>query len=686
MFDTYLAMHTSTNYPKLLQSLDLGFTTLKNRVLMGSMHTMLEDIEGGIPRLAAFYAERAKGQVGLIVTGGVAPNKQGLALPVGHPLDNEAEAEKHKEVTDAVHAAGGKICMQILHVGRYGYTPENVSASNTKAPISPFPARELSNKEVEQTINDYVHCAKMAQLANYDGVEVMGSEGYLINQFIAKKTNLRTDEWGGAYENRIKFPIEIIRRTRQAVGENFIIIYRLSMLDLVEGGSTWEEVVQLAKEIEAAGATIINTGIGWHESRVPTIGTVVPKAGFAWVTKKMMGEVSIPLITTNRINMPDVAEQVLQDGCADMVSMARPFLADPELVLKSIEGRSEEINTCIACNQACLDHTFTMQVSSCIVNPRACHETILIHQPTQHKKKIAVVGAGPAGLEAATVAAKRGHSVVLYEEKHEIGGQFNMAKVIPGKEEYSHTIRYYDHMLKKYGVEVHLNTKADEALLISKRYDEIILATGVTPRTLDMEGIDHPKVLNYVDVLYKNKNVGNKVAIIGAGGIGFDMAEYLAHDMNHESVSLNTENYMKEWGVDMNYSKGGALAEAPLPLSSPRKIYLLKRSKGKHGKNLGKTTGWIHRSSLAMKEVKMLADVSYEKVDDLGLHIKVGEDQQILDVEHVVVCAGQVSLKKLESKLTSAGQNVHLIGGANIAAQLDAKMAIKEASELAAKL
>ena len=679
-------MSTTSRYPKLLEPLDLGFTTLKNRVLMGSMHTMLEDIDGGIPRLAAFYAERARGQVGLIVTGGVAPSKQGLAIPVGHPLDNEEEAEKHKQVTAAVHAEGGKICMQILHVGRYGYTPENVSASNTKAPISPFPARELSADEVEQTINDYVHCAKMAQLANYDGVEVMGSEGYLINQFIAKKTNLRTDQWGGSYENRIKFPIEIIKRTRAAVGDNFIIIYRLSMLDLVEGGSTWEEVVQLAKAIEAAGATIINTGIGWHESRVPTIGTIVPKAGFAWVTKKMMGEVNIPLITTNRINMPDVAEQVLEEGCADMVSMARPFLADPELVLKSIEGRPEEINTCIACNQACLDHTFTMQVSSCIVNPRACHETLLLHPPTDAPKKIAVVGAGPAGLEAATVAAKRGHQVVLFEEKHEIGGQFNMAKVIPGKEEYSQTIRYYDAMLKKYAVELRLNTRAEVEDLVTENFDEIILATGVTPRRLEMDGIDHPKVLDYVDVLYHKKAVGDKVAIIGAGGIGFDMAEYLAHDMTHESISLNTENYMKEWGVDMQYNKGGALAEAPQPLASPREIYLLKRSKGKHGKNLGKTTGWIHRSSLAMKDVKMLADVNYEKVDDQGLHIRMGKTAEILDVDHVVVCAGQVSLKELEADLLAAKQKVHLIGGANIAAQLDAKMAIKEASELAAKL
>ena len=679
-------MKASTSYPKLLAPLDLGFTTIKNRVLMGSMHTMLEDIEGGIPRLAAFYAERARGQVGLIVTGGVAPNKQGLAIPIGHPLDNQEEAEKHKIITKAVHDEGGKICMQILHVGRYGFSPDNVSASNTKAPITPFPARELTEEEIEQTIEDYVNCAKWAQFANYDGVEVMGSEGYLINQFIAKKTNLRTDAWGGSYENRIKFPLEIIRRTRAAVGENFILIYRLSMLDLVEGGSTWEEVVQLAKAIEEAGATIINTGIGWHESRVPTIGTVVPKAGFAWVTKKMMGEVSIPLITTNRINMPDVAEEVLESGAADMVSMARPFLADPDLVLKSIENRPEEINTCIACNQACLDHTFTMQISSCIVNPRACHETLLNHLPTHTPKKIAVVGAGPAGLEAATVAAKRGHQVVLFEEKNELGGQFNMAKAIPGKEEYGQTIRYYGSMLKKHQVDVRLNTRAEADDLVKEGFDEIILASGVTPRQLDIEGIDHPKVLNYVDVLYHKKPVGKRVAIVGSGGIGFDMAEFLAHDMAHDPVSLNTEDYMKEWGVDMEYKKGGALATAPQPLASPREIHLLKRSKGKHGKNLGKTTGWIHRASLSMKQVNMLADVNYHKIDDQGLHISVGDQPQLLEVDHVVVCAGQVSLRELQEKLEAHNQSVHLVGGANIAKQLDAKMAIKEASELASKI
>jgi 2,4-dienoyl-CoA reductase (NADPH2) len=675
-----------TNYPNLLKPLDLGFTTLKNRVLMGSMHTMLEDIPGGHERLAEFYRERAKGQVGLIVTGGMAPSKNALALPFGEAFDNIEEADKHKIVTQAVHEEGGKICMQILHVGRYGYTDANVSASDSKAPISPFPARGLTSEEVEQTIEDYVNCAKLAQYANYDGVEIMGSEGYLINQFLVTKVNKRTDEWGGSYENRMRFPLEIIRRTRAAVGENFILIYRLSMLDLVEGGSTWEEVVTLAKEVEKAGATIINTGIGWHEARIPTIGTIVPKGGFAWVTKKMMGEVKIPLITTNRINMPDVAEKILAEGNADMVSMARPFLADPELVIKAIEGRSEEINTCIACNQACLDHTFTMQICSCIVNPRACHETELNFLPTKNKKKIAVVGAGPAGLEAATKLAERGHKVHLFESQKEIGGQFNMAKVIPGKEEYAQTIRYYDVMLKKYKVNLTLNTKATVESLGNGNFDEIILATGVTPRSIDMPGADHPKVLNYADVLYRKIPVGKSVAIIGAGGIGFDMAEYLAHDMAHESVSLNVENYMKEWGVDMNHTRGGSLAEAANPLPSPREIYLLKRSPGKHGKGLGKTTGWIHRSSLALKKVNMLAGVTYEKVDDEGFHITVNGEPQLLEVDNVIVCAGQVSLKAMFDDLKAAGKNVHLIGGAHIVAQLDAKMAIKEAAELAASL
>ena len=673
-------------YEKLLSPLDLGFTKLKNRVLMGSMHTMLEEVENGYERMAAFYGERARGQVGLIVTGGIAPNKQGLALPVGHPLNNEEEAIKHRVVTDAVHKEGGKICMQILHVGRYGYTPQNVSASDTKAPISPFPARALTGEEVEQTIEDYAHCAKMAQVGGYDGVEIMGSEGYLINQFIVKKTNLRTDGWGGSYENRIKFPIEIVRRTRERVGENFIIIYRLSMLDLVDGGSTWEEVVQLAKEIEKAGATIINTGIGWHEARVPTIGTIVPKGGFAWVTKRMMGEVNIPLVATNRINMPDVAEKILQDDCSDMVSMARPFLADADWVLKAMEKRSNEINTCIACNQACLDHTFTMQVCSCIVNTRACHETELNYPPAKVKKKLAVVGAGPAGLAAATIAAERGHQVDLFEAEKEIGGQFNMAKVIPGKEEYAQTIRYYGEMIKKHKVNLHLNHKVTAKELEAGKYDEIIIATGVLPRKLHFEGIDHPKVLDYADVLYRNKPVGKSVAIIGAGGIGFDMAEYLSHDMEHESPTMNVEAYMKEWGVDMNYTRGGSLAEAPKPLASPREVYLLKRSKGKHGKKLGKTTGWIHRSSLAMKEVKMLQQVTYEKIDDAGLHITVAGEAQVLPVETVVVCAGQESLPDLYESLFASGQKLHIIGGAHNAKELDAKRAIKEASYLVAEI
>ncbi len=672
-------------YDKLLSPLDLGFTTLKNRVLMGSMHTMLEEVPGGMERLAEFYAERARGEVGLIVTGGIAPNMEGNALPIGHPMNSKKTADTHKVVTKAVHDAGGKICMQVLHVGRYGYSEKNVSASDTKAPISPFPARALTGEEVEQTIKDYVKAAELAQYANYDGVEIMGSEGYLINQFIVTKTNRRRDEWGGSYENRIKFPLEIVRRTREAVGKNFIIIYRLSMLDLVEGGSTWEEVVHLAKEIEKAGATIINTGIGWHESRVPTIGTVVPRGGFAWVTKQMMGEVNIPLITTNRINMPDVAEKILQDGAADMVSMARPFLADSQLVLKAMENKAEEINTCIACNQACLDHTFTMQVSTCIVNPRACHETELNYLPTENKKKVAVIGAGPAGLAFSTIAAERGHNVDLYEASAELGGQFNMAKVIPGKEEYAETIRYYDTMLKKHGVNVKLNHRISADEIIKGGYDEVIMATGVTPRKVDFEGADHDKVLDYVDVLYRKKPVGKSVAIIGAGGIGFDVAEYLAHDSNHLSPSLDTPMYMKEWGVDMSYQKGGATT-APQPAPSPREIYLLKRSPGKHGKKLGKTTGWIHRASLDLKGVKKIASVTYNKVDDAGLHITVGEETKVLPVDNVIICAGQVPLRELQAKLEAGGQKVHLIGGADVAAQLDAKRAIKQASHLAAEI
>lgn len=668
-------------YDKLLSPLDLGFTTLKNRVLMGSMHTMLEEAPNGFERAAQFYAERARGQVGLIVTGGIAPNKEGWVGPHSAKLSEESEIAPHQLITEAVHKEGGKICMQILHSGRYGYHAFNVAPSPIQAPINPMKPRELTHEDILRTIADFANCAKRAQQAGYDGVEVMGSEGYLINQFIAPRTNHREDEWGGTYENRMKFPVEIVKAVREAVGKEFIIIFRLSMLDLVEGGSTWEQVVQLGKAIEGAGATIINTGIGWHEARVPTIGTVVPRGGFAWVTKRMMGEVNIPLITTNRINMPDVADQILEEGCADMVSMARPFLADADLVKKAMENKADEINTCIACNQACLDHTFTMQISSCLVNPRACHETLLNYEPTENKKKLAVVGAGPGGLAAATIAAERGHEVHLYEAKDEIGGQFNMAKVIPGKEEYAETIRYYGRMIEVHGVHLHLNTPATKALLQEGGFDEVIIATGVTPRKVTFEGADHEKVLDYAEVLYENKEVGDKVAIIGAGGIGFDMAEFLAHQ--GESPSMNVEEYMKEWGVDMAYEKPGANT-MPQPAPSPREIYLLKRSTGKHGKGLGKTTGWIHRASLAMKQVNMLANVEYQKVDDEGFHISVNGEKQVLPVDHVVVCAGQEPLRSLFEELEAAGITTHLIGGAKEAAELDAKRAIYEAAHLVA--
>ncbi|MEL6124128.1 MAG: NADPH-dependent 2,4-dienoyl-CoA reductase, partial [Bacteroidota bacterium] len=599
-------------------------------------------------------------------------------------LNSEAEADKHKIITEAVHEEGGKICMQILHVGRYGFSDKNVSASDTKAPITPFAAKALSQEGIERTIEDYVKCAELAKYAGYDGVEVMGSEGYFINQFIVKKTNRREDEWGGSYENRIKLPIEIVRRTRERVGPNFIIIYRLSMLDLVQDGSTWDEVVQLAKEIERAGATIINTGIGWHEARVPTIATMVPRAGFAWVTKKMMGEVNIPLITTNRINMPDIAEQVLADGCADMVSMARPFLADENLVLKAIEDRADEINTCIGCNQACLDHTFELKVSSCLVNPRACHETELNYTPTNSKKKIAVVGAGPAGLAASTIAAQRGHAVDLFDSASEIGGQFNLAKQIPGKEEFHETIRYFDKQIELTGVQLHLGKRIGHQELQAAGYDDIILATGVSPRIPDIPGIDHPKAVSYVDVLRGKVQVGAKVALMGAGGIGFDVAEYLSTPANG-SPSLNTAHFMREWGVDMTIKTPGSVIIAE-PDPSPREIYLLKRSRGKHGKNLGKTTGWIHRSSLKMKGVNMIAEVTYLKIDDQGLHIEVGGETSILDVDHVVICAGQLPLRELEQPLQESSAKIHLIGGADEAAELDAKRAIDQGARLAAAL
>lgn len=653
---------------------------------MGSMHTNLEEIPGGFERAAAFYAERAKGQVGLIVTGGIAPNEEGVVGMGGAKLTNEEEAGHHKVITDAVHHEGGKICLQVLHTGRYAYSTNLVAPSPIQSPITPFKPRALSSEEVYRTIEDYTRCAKLAQQTGYDGVEIMGSEGYLINQFIVKRTNHREDEWGGSYENRVRFPIEIVKKVRKTVGENFIIIYRLSMLDLVEEGSSWEEVVQLARKIEKAGANIINTGIGWHEARVPTIASGVPPGGFAWVTKRLMGEVSIPLITTNRINMPDIAEKILEDNCADMVSMARPFLADAEIVLKAKEGRPQEINTCIGCNQACLDHTFNLKISSCIVNPRACHETLLNYLPTDKKKKIAVVGAGPAGLAASTIAAERGHEVTLFEASNEIGGQFKLARVIPGKEDYQHTIRYYGEMIKKYGVKLHLNTYASAEVLLSGEFDEIVITTGVHPRAVDFEGHDHEKVVSYIDVLTGKVTVGQKVAIIGAGGIGYDVAEYLAHDNSQVKPSLDIKTYMDEWGVDMNYTHPGSLSDHPHPQASPREIYLLKRSGGKHGKDLGRTTGWIHRASLKMKGVTNIGNVTYNKVDDDGLHIAVLDKPQVLDIDHVVICAGQEPNSDLYESLNSKHNNVHLIGGAHEAAQLDAKRAIKEASIWASKV
>jgi len=573
--------------------------------------------------------------------------------------------------------------MQILHTGRYGYHPFCVAPSPIQAPINRFKPWELKSSGIKRTKKAFVKCALLAQEAGYDGVEIMGSEGYLINQFIAKKTNKRTDEYGGSYENRIRFPLEIIRETREAVGENFILIYRLSMLDLVDEGSTWEEVVQLAKEVEKAGANIINTGIGWHEARVPTIATVVPRAGFAWVTKRLMGEVNIPLVSVNRINTPEVAEQTLATGCSDMVSMARPLLADAEFVVKAMENRADEINTCIACNQACLDHVFKRQTASCLVNPRACYETELNYEAVDTKRKIAVIGAGPAGLTASTILAGRGHKVDLYEAASEIGGQFNMAKQIPGKEEFHETIRYFKRQIELTGVNLLLNTKADADGLSTKDYTDVIIATGVTPRMPKINGIDHPKVLSYIDVLRHKKEVGKKVAVIGAGGIGFDVSVFLTE--KGESNSLNIPAFMDEWGVDMEYQSGGALKQAEIE-ESPREIHLMKRSPGKHGAKLGKTTGWIHRSHLKKKSVQMVSSVQYDKIDDAGLHFSVNGESQVLEVDNVVICAGQVPFRELHEPLESKGIKVHLIGGALEAGELDAKRAIRQAAELAATL
>ncbi|WP_288450967.1 NADPH-dependent 2,4-dienoyl-CoA reductase [uncultured Acinetobacter sp.] len=674
----------STHYPHLLAPLDLGFTTLKNRILMGSMHIGLEEAPGGYARMAAFYAERAQGEVGLIVTGGISPNDAGRTFAHASKLDTLEEAEKHKVITQAVHDAGGKIAMQILHTGRYSYQQEIVAPSPIQAPINPIKPQQLSSAEVWQTISDFVNCAKLAQYAGYDGVEIMGSEGYLINEFIAARTNHRDDEWGGQYENRIRFPIEIVKRTREEVGENFIIIYRLSMLDLVEGGSTLDEVIHLAKEIEKAGATIINTGIGWHEARIPTIATKVPRAAFTWVTEKIRPHVKVPLITSNRINTPEMAEYVLASGHADIVSMARPMLADPEFALKAREGRSDEINTCIGCNQACLDHIFNGKVASCLVNPRACHETELNFKATATPKKIAVVGAGPAGLSFATYAASRGHKIKLYEAAEQIGGQFNIAKTIPGKEEFYETLRYFNRQIElQPNIELVLNYKIDYDELAKSDFDDIVIATGVTPRHLNLEGIQHPKVLSYLDVLKARQPVGQKVAIIGAGGIGFDTAEFLTHE--GESGSIHPKKFYDEWGIDTSYSQVGGLKTAAVEHSA-REIYLLQRKASSVGATLGKTTGWIHRTGLKNRNVKMIAGAQYEKIDDQGLHIQVGEKTTVLDVDHVIICAGQESFTAMYEPLKQLGKNVHLIGGAKEAGELDAKRAIRHGAELAAMI
>jgi 2,4-dienoyl-CoA reductase (NADPH2) len=688
-------------YPHLLAPLDLGFTTLKNRVLMGSMHTGLEDGRKHSPQMAAFYAERARGGVGLIVTGGFAPNVEGWAKPFAGTLATAAAARRHRTVTDAVHAEGGKIALQILHTGRYGYSPLCVAPSRLKSPISPFTPRELTARGIERQIRAFVRCAALAREAGYDGVEIMGSEGYFINQFLVTHTNRRDDDWGGAYEHRMRLPVEIVRRVREAVGPDFIVVYRISLIDLIPDGSSWPEVLQLARAVSAAGATILNTGIGWHEARVPTIATSVPRAAFTWVTRKLRDAlraegIATPVVTSNRINMPEVGEAVLARGDADLVSLARPFLADAEFVAKAAQGRRDEINTCIACNQACLDHTFANRLASCLVNPRACHETEIVLARAPAKKRMAVVGAGPAGLAAATTLAERGHDVHLYEAADRIGGQFNMARAIPGKEEFAETLRYFARRLELTDVRLHLGVRVDAAALQAQAFDAVVLATGVSPRDPQIPGQDHPQVLSYVDVLWHRKPVGRRVAIVGAGGIGFDTAEFLATgtDLGHVSPTTDLGAWLREWGVADPAGQRGGLTR-PQPEPPAREVLLLQRKPGKHGASLGKTTGWIHRAALKMKNVQMLAGVNYERigpVDEpgrIGLFVSHGEqraDGTVLAVDTIVLCAGQEPLRELQAPLAAAGMTVHLIGGAQEAGELDAKRAIDQGVRLAATL
>ncbi|WDE05796.1 NADPH-dependent 2,4-dienoyl-CoA reductase [Thalassomonas viridans] len=675
-------MNNTSPYPNLLAPLDLGFTKIANRSLMGSMHTGLEEEKDGFKKLAAFYEARAKGGVGLIVTGGISPNTRGRLAPFAGEMSKFWHVKKHKLITDAVHKYDTKICMQILHAGRYSYHPFSVAPSKLKAPINPFTPSALSARQIRGTIKDFAYSASLAAKAGYDGVEIMGSEGYLINQFSCAQTNKRTDEWGGPIENRMRLATEIVKAVRARVGEKFIIIFRLSMLDFVEGGNSWDEVVTMGKAIEAAGATIINTGIGWHEARVPTIATSVPRAAFTWITERMKSEIKIPLVTTNRINTPEVAEEVLAAGHADMVSMARPFLADESFMNKAAENKSGEINTCIGCNQACLDHVFQQKRASCLVNPTACYETELTFAKAPKGKHIAVVGAGPAGLAFSAYAAERGHKVEIFDSASEIGGQFNFAKQVPGKEEFYETLRYFNNQLSKLNVKVHLNSKQTAEQLKAARFDEVVVATGITPRELDIQGIKHPKVKTYLQVLRDKEVIGRKVAIIGAGGIGFDVASYLSEK---ESLTTNPEAWMAEWGVDRQYQSGGALLKARTePAGSEREIYLLQRKTTKVGAGLGKTTGWIHRAFLQKKGVQMIPGASYKAITDDGLVIEVGGKLQTLDVDHVIICAGQEPNRSLYQQLEDAGVKTHLIGGADVAVELDAKRAIRQGAELAA--